>query len=198
MYYSLGMIIVCPCLKLEWDPLLRSSWLSKPNSVPNTVHISCFLLSFLNHPHLSSHYSCSISESSASPFIYSSSFSYIPKPSSSIPASSGKGLDNQMVAGWDSPPMLMPKRSAQGKQPAIAITLDEHNVPILPSINRNSRSKDLQSGFQDSIMAHHSMPFQVKLTHCQWTENCAIQGWRQRMEKQVCLGNDSAMIGQSS
>jgi len=57
------------------------------------LHFSCFQLSFLNHPHLSLHCSHSIPGSLASPFIYSSGSSYIPKPTPSIPASSGKGLD---------------------------------------------------------------------------------------------------------
>jgi len=75
----------------------------------------------------------------------------------------------------------MPERLARGKRPAVTITLDKHDVPILPSINRNSRSKDLQNIFQDFVTAHYSKPFQVKLTP--WAENCAIPGMKAKNGK---------------
>ena len=49
--YLFGMFIVCPHLKLEWDSLLNSPWLSE---CFNTSHCSVFPLSCLHHPHVSS------------------------------------------------------------------------------------------------------------------------------------------------
>ena len=74
---------------------------------------------------------------------------------------------DQTVEGRDAPPTLMPERSARGKRPAVTITLDDHDVPILPTINKNSKSKDLQSIFRDFVTAHYSKPSQVKLTRYQ-------------------------------